>query len=322
MERGWHNSQIFGDAPFSERDAWSWVVGTAQWKNTVIRSTKGINVTVRRGQLFSSVRFMADKFKWSKDRVVRFLRRFTLWGNISVETVSGQNLITVCNYEYYQSDKDDVEHTVEHTHKDAKRDRLQDKDKESTKEGIKESKKKKKERGDDLFPIPVGVKPDDFFLPDWIDPIDWTDFVEMRKTIKQPMTPRAAKLIINKLEKMKGQGHDISQILEKSITNNWRDVYEPKADHQSGGRAHHHEKPSNWDKTQAAFKIAQASLDADKLLDTGGAGEAHQWERLAIGGKSTGGAQDPHGARQGVSRQGHPDFDEEGDYRKQPDLID
>ncbi len=113
-------------------------------------------------------------------------------------------------------------------------------------------------------------------IPDWIDPQDWQDFETMRKGLKKPMTERAAKAIIKKLETYRSNGHDISTILEQSIRNSWQDVYEPKVDYQSGGRSHHHEKPSNWDKTQNAFKLAKASLAADEQeqLDTGDLGYA------------------------------------------------
>lgn len=131
-----------------------------------------------------------------------------------------------------------------------------------------------------LLPIPAGLKPDAFFLPDWIDAHDWADFAEMRKKLKKPMTERAAKAVIKKLENYRSQGHDVSTILEQSIRNSWQDVYEPKVDYQSGGRARSNEKPSNWDKTQNAVKLALDSLAADDKaeLDAGGECAAIGWE--------------------------------------------
>jgi len=67
-----------------------------------------------------------------------------------------------------------------------------------------------------------------FSVPDFIKAQTWTDFELMRKQIKKPMTDRARKIIVGKLEKMKTCGHDVESILEKSITNCWQDVYEPK----------------------------------------------------------------------------------------------
>jgi hypothetical protein len=65
-------------------------------------------------------------------------------------------------------------------------------------------------------------------LPDWLNKTDWNDFVEMRKKLKKPMTDRAVKLMISKLEIMKNKGIDTSAVLQKSIVSDWIDVYEPK----------------------------------------------------------------------------------------------
>lgn len=65
-------------------------------------------------------------------------------------------------------------------------------------------------------------------IPEFIPLQDWNDFVEMRKHTKRSMTERAMKIMFNKLQQMKTKGFDISEVLQKSIANNWSDVYEPK----------------------------------------------------------------------------------------------
>jgi hypothetical protein len=50
----------------------------------------------------------------------------------------------------------------------------------------------------------------------------------MRKSIKSPMTDRAIKLVINKIEKYDEQ--IAIKMLEQSIVNNWKSVYELKGD--------------------------------------------------------------------------------------------
>ena len=47
----------------------------------------------------------------------------------------------------------------------------------------------------------------------------------MRKKIKKEPTEKAIDLIIKALEKIKDGGDDPNQVLEKSIINNWRDVF-------------------------------------------------------------------------------------------------
>lgn len=65
-------------------------------------------------------------------------------------------------------------------------------------------------------------------LPDWLPETNWNDFVEFRKFIKKPMTDRAKQLMLSNLQKIKDNGHDPILAMNKSIANNWSDIYEPK----------------------------------------------------------------------------------------------
>lgn len=65
-------------------------------------------------------------------------------------------------------------------------------------------------------------------VPDWIPLDTWSAFIEMRKKIKKPPTDYALKLIIDKLVKFRANGQDVKQVLEKSITSGWQDVFEIK----------------------------------------------------------------------------------------------
>jgi hypothetical protein len=59
----------------------------------------------------------------------------------------------------------------------------------------------------------------------------WRDFREHRCKIKAPMTDRAEKAILKRLEEFKtNHGDDPSQVLEQSIRKGWRDVFPLKAD--------------------------------------------------------------------------------------------
>jgi hypothetical protein len=69
-------------------------------------------------------------------------------------------------------------------------------------------------------------------LPDWIPVETWKAYVEMRKSIKKPLGPFAAKLAIKKLEDLREQGNSPSLVLEQSIFNCWQGLYPI----QQGGR--------------------------------------------------------------------------------------
>ena len=71
-------------------------------------------------------------------------------------------------------------------------------------------------------------KQEAFEIPSFINPEIWKDFEAMRKQIKRPMSERAKKLIVARLQKL---GEDkANEILEQSIVNCWQDVYPFKTD--------------------------------------------------------------------------------------------
>lgn len=65
-------------------------------------------------------------------------------------------------------------------------------------------------------------------LPDWLPLDSWGAFMQTRKKKKAADTPYAIGLILKDLTKFHSAGHDIAEILNKSIKGGWSDVYEPK----------------------------------------------------------------------------------------------
>lgn len=66
-------------------------------------------------------------------------------------------------------------------------------------------------------------------IPAYIDPEAWDGFCTMRKTIKKPLTTRAAKMILVTLQRIKDAGHDANAALDQSTLHCWAAVYVPKA---------------------------------------------------------------------------------------------
>jgi hypothetical protein len=65
LDRGWFNHPAFADEPFTEREAWAWLIAEAAWKPRRRRIGARI-VELDRGQLAGSMRFLAKRWKWSK----------------------------------------------------------------------------------------------------------------------------------------------------------------------------------------------------------------------------------------------------------------
>jgi hypothetical protein len=91
--------------------AWFWLVANAAWRPKRVK-IKGSIITLERGELSFSVRFLAENWGWSKSRVDRFLADLRAEGMIATRSKigtsaghnagQGQSIISICNYEKYQ----------------------------------------------------------------------------------------------------------------------------------------------------------------------------------------------------------------------------
>ena len=65
-------------------------------------------------------------------------------------------------------------------------------------------------------------------LPEFIDPDIWDHFLSHRVGLKAKMSERAQTLLVNKLVKLKSEGHDVNDLLDNAILNGWKSVYPQK----------------------------------------------------------------------------------------------
>ena len=102
VDRGiWDHDVLSDNTPFSRREVWLWLLSEAAWKPHR-RRVAGRPIELNRGQLVASLRFMADKWRWTETRVRRFLELLEKERMIDVATDAGITVITICKYEKYQ----------------------------------------------------------------------------------------------------------------------------------------------------------------------------------------------------------------------------
>lgn len=65
-------------------------------------------------------------------------------------------------------------------------------------------------------------------MPEWLSPDSWNDWVEHRKSMRKPLTQRAAELSIRELASLQAQGFDPAKIINTSILNGWQGLFAPK----------------------------------------------------------------------------------------------
>lgn len=101
VDRGLFDHPDFANEPFTEREAWSWLIGSCAWEPKRVRVGNSV-VDIDRGQCAFSLRFMATRWQWSEPRVRRFLNRAKTDARAIVDATQGTTRITICNYDKYQ----------------------------------------------------------------------------------------------------------------------------------------------------------------------------------------------------------------------------
>ena len=74
----------------------------------------------------------------------------------------------------------------------------------------------------------------------------WQAFIDMRKVMKKPLTIRAAKTIIKKLNEYANDEKGMIALLDNSIEHNWQSVYEPKENIHASNQSNNKESSTTF----------------------------------------------------------------------------
>ena len=97
----WNNPIWNDNEPFDMRSAWiDLLLLVNHTDNKTLFS--GELITVKRGDKILSIRFLADRWKWSNDKVLKFLKLLESDNMIKRDSNKKRTLITVVNYGFYQ----------------------------------------------------------------------------------------------------------------------------------------------------------------------------------------------------------------------------
>lgn len=99
--------------PFSKAQAWIDLLMNANWKPGVF-AVRGNMVNIERGQIGWSEIRMASRWMWSREKVRRFLSYLEKSGKITQQKTHATTIITICNYDRYQSQETTDETTERH----------------------------------------------------------------------------------------------------------------------------------------------------------------------------------------------------------------
>lgn len=131
-------NQLWLVDPFSRGQAWVDLLLQANHSPGYFRTANGARVDVDRGQCGMSQLTMSKRWKWSRGKVKRFLKELEKDGNICLQTVQRNTVLTICNYSKYQDESSSM---VQQT--DNKQDNKQD-NKRGTNKNVKNVNNEKK----------------------------------------------------------------------------------------------------------------------------------------------------------------------------------
>jgi hypothetical protein len=261
VSRAIWDHDLFADEPFSEREAWIWLIGAAAWKDIKVR-INGAPVAIKRGEFCFAVRFLAEKFQWSKSGTARFIQRLEKQDIIRDASRDNAKIYSINKYNHFQV----VGLPKRDTERDDDRDLIgtslgQVRDKEET--GKQDN--RIIEQQEPVASAPVSRETSKALvvvqsLPDWLPLEAWSAYLEMRRRKRAAPTPHAINLILGRLDRWRKLGHDPTDILNTSTRSNWTDIYEPK----DGKNGNSRQRTANSNNLAGAA-LAIASLDSDDV---------------------------------------------------------
>lgn len=198
------------DKPFDERSAWIDLLLSTNHRDTKIPFNGELKL-VCRGQYMTSIRKLSEKWKWNKDKVLKFLRLLESDGMITKNSDRYRTLITIENYCIYQ-DKESQFQTQQGTEESTRIGTLKstpqgtaDVHEPATNKNIKNDKNEKKERKNTFHPPTVDeVREYLQSVGSSIDPEAFVAFYESKGWMVGKNKMKSWKMAIVTWEKTKG----------------------------------------------------------------------------------------------------------------------
>jgi hypothetical protein len=103
LYRALSESDLWLAEPFTKGQAWVDLILAANFRDRVAYIS-GQEIPVNRGQLAWSEVTLSKRWEWSRGKVRRFLKLLKNDGKITQQSVQYTSLITICNYEKFQTD--------------------------------------------------------------------------------------------------------------------------------------------------------------------------------------------------------------------------
>lgn len=266
---------VFKAEPFTEREAWQWLIGAAAWKAIRYRGKTG-PVLLERAEFCFALSFLAKRWDWSESHVDRFVKKLLKNEMIVRRDRNGSAIYFIKNYNRFQFGQEKPETISDGDRNEVETPPERERDKEET---LKQDNRITEEEGAPAKAAAVASKPDLFKAiglryPIWLPTEPWAAFIDMRRQKdRKGFTANAERLLLRRLEQLANQGHDPTGVIEQSTMNGWKGFFPIKQDSANG-----HRKTTAHDRHNqgTALYIASLGLDPDGPGEGGASGDAGQ----------------------------------------------
>lgn len=208
----------------------------ANWKDAKFQGT-----TVPRGSFISSVSRLAEETALTEREIRTAISHLKTTGEVTSKATNKYTVFTVVNYNLYQSSdtQNDNQETIKRHSNDIltttieeEKERKKEKREEEKKKGVTNVTRKKETAAQVYFPNDEKLNQ------------AFSDYVQMRKLIKKPMTDSAVPLAMKKLQELSmslltgSMDNDLAiKILNQSVMNSWQGLFPLKGDRQDTGQS-------------------------------------------------------------------------------------
>lgn len=242
----------------AEAMAFAWMVIRASWKPARVRY-KDRAINLQRGQLAMSVRDMGAAMDRDKAWVERLWKRLKAETMIETVTEAGVSVVTICNYDVFQGERD-TDETANETLNETGARQAQD-----TEQRREEDKNTSEDKSSSVVDIARARKPDPFPRPDFADVQVWSDFLTNRKAKRQKNTATAYAAFLRSIEAEQDENWPPGRLLEHAAAKGWGSIHNPDKDDKHHGN--HRQSSSQRDRgrvdgfTAALRKVANRETD-------------------------------------------------------------
>ena len=101
VDRQLFDHWLWQQKPFSEGQAWIDLIGLANYEDSKT-PYRGKIIICKRGTVYRSISYLAERWGWSRDRARRFLRLLEDDEMVKVNATTNNTTITIVNYGFFQ----------------------------------------------------------------------------------------------------------------------------------------------------------------------------------------------------------------------------